>query len=161
MQAITPLNTPNNTKNFVPVGDGWMMTQIKIKPSVALEWGTALASEVVSSATTGYAIAMPTTNATGQNFIGILAEPISSSDSDFASTSKYRNVYIPVNPFIAKAKATTSATATNICVGRVVQFSNSGKSVAPATNGAGCVITDFIDGNTVMVTFDVPKVVTA
>jgi hypothetical protein len=161
MQAITPLNTPNNTKNFVPVGEGWVMKQIRIKPSVAIADGTAIGVEVVSSATTGYAIAMPATNANGQNFIGILAEAVTASDADYASTTKTRSVFIPVNKAIATAKATTSATATSAVVGRVVQFSGSGATVAPTTNGAGCVITDFVDANTVLVSFDVANAVTA
>jgi hypothetical protein len=161
MQAITPLNVPNNTRNFVPVGEGWMMKPMRIKASVALEGGTALASEVVSSASTGYAIAMPATNANGQNFVGILAEPVLATDADYASANKYRNVYVPINKTVATAKATASATASLANVGRVVQFSNSGRSVAPTTNGLGCIITDFIDASTVHVVFDVPNVVTA
>ena len=47
---------------------------------------------------------MGTANTTSKDFIGILAEPIVSTDADYATAGKLKGVYVPKTPY-AKAYA--------------------------------------------------------
>lgn|SRR5574343_289896 len=162
MQVLTPLNTPNNTANFVPIGDGWTMKKVAFKASTAAVIGTAIGVEVASNTTTGYATLMPATNANGGNFIGILAEKISSTDSDYATAGKLKDVWVPIYKNVATAKFVVGAgTFTAVDVNKVVSFHSDSKSLAVDTQGAGAIITSYIDANTGTCVFDVPNTVTA
>lgn len=66
-----------------------------IVASVAMEAGTALGVEIVTNTTTGNLKKMGTTGASGANFTGILAEPIVSTDADYATDGKLKGVWIP------------------------------------------------------------------
>lgn len=162
MQSVTAINTPNNTRNFLPVGDGWVLKQIAMKASTAIGDGTAVGVEVVSNTTTGFATLMPATNAAGGNFIGILAEKISSTDSDYATAGKLKNVWVPINKAVSTARFTVGAgTLAANDVNKVVSFHSDSKSLAVDTQGAGAIITSFIDANTGTCVFDVANTVTA
>lgn len=162
MQAVTTVNTPNNTKNFFPVGDGWVMKKVAMKASTAMVDGSAIGVEVVSNTTTGNATLMPATNASGGNFIGILAERIASTDADYATAGKLKDVLVPTNINIATAKFTVGAgTFTAVDVNKVVSFHSDSKSLAVDTQGAGAIITSYIDSTTGTCVFDVAKTVTA
>lgn len=162
MQAVTTVNTPNNTKNFFPVGDGWVMKKVAMKASTVMVDGSAIGVEVVSNTTTGNATLMPATNASGGNFIGILAERIASTDADYAIAGKLKNVWVPTNINIATAKFTVGAgTFTAVDVNKVVSFHSDSKSLDVDTQGAGAIITSYIDSTTGTCVFDVAKTVTA
>lgn len=164
MQAINALGTFNVTSNFVPLGGGdfWENISLPIKESVAYAQGTAMAYEVSASATTGKLIAMPATNANGQNFVGILQEKVSATDADYATAFKRKVVAIPRFSY-SRAKFTAGTTLTAANVGRVVQFASSGTTLANTTNGLGAVIRDIIDttNGIGICSFDVPLAVTA
>ena len=95
-KAVTNVNVPNNTRNFYPVNRGeWELRQLPIVASVVMVDGSAVATQVVTANPTGNNILMPTSNATGQNFRGILAEPIAAADPDFATAGKLKGVWVP------------------------------------------------------------------
>lgn len=144
--AVTPLNQPNNTQYFEPIGRGksWEAIAAPIKPSVEIAEGTALVWEVSGSTTTGYLIAAVGTNANGQNFYGILNQPVTSSDPDYASTTKTKEVLKPITPFAEAYFAVGSGTLSAADIGKVVQFYTGGFSLAVDTIGAGAVISGVV-----------------
>ena len=162
MQAITPLNTPNNTQNFLPIGEGWVMKQVPMKASTAAVVGTAIGVEISSNTTTGNCTVMPATNANGANFVGILAEKIASTDSDYATAGKLKSVWVPINKSVSTAQFTVGAgTFTAADVGRICNIHTDSASLSVDTNGAGAQITGFIDSSYGLCTFDVPLTTTA
>lgn len=162
MLAVTPVNTPNNTQNFLPIGDAWRMEPMKIKASTALAMWTALWVEVSASNPTGYLIAMPATNANGQNFVWILMEKVSSTDPDYATAGKTKIVAIPKSlDALAKFKVVSWTFNATTDIGRVAQFASSWTGLAVNTNGAWAIIRWYIDANYGTCSFDVAKAVTA
>lgn len=160
-KAVTGLNKPNTTSNFYPFDDLWRMVSVPMKASTAMVEGAAVAVEVSVSSPTGYATLAAATNTTGQNIIGILAEPIVSTDADYATAGKLKQVWIPTTTQ-AKAYFTVGAgTFTAADVGRVCSIHTDSKSLAVDTNGLGAEITDFISSTRGVCRFSVPKAVTA
>lgn len=144
--AVTPINSPNNNTNFVPIGRGtkWEVKLLPIKASVAMPAGSALCIEVSASNPTGYLTLMGTTNANGTNFAGILDQPIAATDSDYATAGKLKAVEVPITPYAEAEFAVGSGTFASTDIGRVCQFYTDSKSLAVNTNGAGAVITGSI-----------------
>jgi hypothetical protein len=160
-KPVAPLNAPNVTTNFYPSNDLWRMDFAPIAASTALAEGTLLVTQVVASSPTGNAIAAATTNATGQNIVGILAEPITASDTDFATAGKLKLVWVPLTIEAEATFKVSSGTFSPAQVGRVVQIAGSGTGLAVATNGAGAVITGFISATQGKCKFKVPFATTA
>ena len=158
---ITPLNTPNKTTNFYPADNLWEAVLLPIKESIAFEQGTALAWEVSGSTTTGKLIKMPTTNTTGQNFAGIMCEPVATSDPDYATAFKQKLVWVPKSPDAQANFTVGSGTFTTIRVGRQVQFFSNSTSLAVDTNGLGAEITGFVSSTRGVCKFNVARAVTA
>ena len=52
-KAVTGLNKPNETGNFLPVNGQWKLTMLPFKASTAIEEGCAIAIEIASNTTTG------------------------------------------------------------------------------------------------------------
>ena len=79
----------NVTTNFLPADGNWKLTKQPMIASVAIAEGACV-----------YAVGDGThtkvTNAT-TNFKGILAEPITASDSDYATSKKLKAVWVPMN----------------------------------------------------------------
>jgi hypothetical protein len=160
--AVTPLNVPNNTRNFYPVNRGdWELKVLPTAASLAAVDGTAFATQVVASNPTGNLIPMPTTNTTGQNFIGIIAQPISATDSDYATAGKLKGYWVPktrsCEAFFLVGNGTNSAAQ----VGRVCPFHTDSKSLNVGANGAGARITSYISSTRGTCAFDVAIAVTA
>lgn len=104
---------------------------------------------------------MPATNSTGQNFVGILAEVIATTDADFATAGKQKNVWVPVSK-LARAKFLVGAgTFTLADVHRVCNFHTDSLSLAVDTNGLGAIIEEYIDATHGVCSFNVGNVVTA
>jgi hypothetical protein len=160
-KAVAPLNAPNNTSQFYPSNDLWRMDFVPVAASVALTEGTLLAVQVTASSPTGNVIAAATTNTTGQNIVGILAEPITSSDADFATAGKLKQVWLPVTIEAEATFKVISGTNSLAQVGRVCQIAGSGTGLAVATNGLVAVITGFISATQGKCKFKVPVAVTA
>lgn len=160
-KAITPVNAPNNTRNFYPSNDLWRMDLLPIVASTALIEGTLLSVQVTASNPTGNLLASATTNTTGQNIVGILAEPITASDSDYATAGKLKQVWVPISQYSQAYFTVGSGTFTAADVGRVCQIAGSGISLAVDTNGLGAVIDGYISSTKGTCKFAVPYVVTA
>lgn len=162
MQSVTPINTPNNTLNFLPSdSNGWELRAIPMAASFALADGGLVSAEVSGSATTGNAIAAAATSANGQNVIGILAERIAATDTDYATAGKLKQVWVPVTKRAQARFKVGAGTFTAADINRVVNIHTDSLSLAVDTNGLGAVITGYIDANYGLCTFDVPVAVTA
>lgn len=164
--AITPIGTVNTTgeKNFTPYGRGWELRQIPIKASVALANGQALRWEISSNTTTGVAVSASNNsgiNSNGNNFIGILVQPVRSTDPDYATNGKLKTVAVPVSPE-ARARFTVGAgTFTSVDVGKTAAIHSDGISVAVDTAGLGCVIEGYISSTRGVCSFNIPNTLTA
>ena len=156
-KVVTPLNEHNTCSNFYPSNDFWRMELKPIAASVAMVVGTALASQTTSNTTSGNYIKMPTANTNGQNFSGILVEPIVATDSDYATAGKLKNVWVPTSP-AAKAFFTADTTITAASVWRMVQF-GSGSITLTTTLWAWAIIRNIISSTLGECSFDVPQVV--
>lgn len=137
------------------------MDLLPIAASAAIAEGTLLAVQVSGSSPTGNLIAAATTNTTGQNIVGILAEPITSSDSDYATAGKLKQVWVPTSQYSQAYFTVGSGTFTAADVGRVCQTAGSGISVAVDTNGLGVVIDGYISSTRGTCKLSVANVVTA
>ena len=155
--AITPIGTVNTAgeTNFTPYGRGWEIRQIPVKASTAYAAGQALRWEISGNTTTGYAVDGVGSNASGANFIGILIQPVRSTDSDYASTTKRKSVMVPTSPE-ARARFTVGAgTFTAVDIGKTVAIHTGGKSLAVDTAGQGAVIEDYISSTRGVCSFNV------
>src|SRR5690606_31033132 len=125
-------------RNFLPIKgkrNGWRLKKLPMIASVAIAPGAAI-----------YAVGDGThskvTNSTG-NFKGILAEPITASDADYATSKKLKGVWVPVNEY-AEAEFTVGAgTFTDADVGKKVKFHDE-ISLAVDTAGTQADITAYI-----------------
>jgi len=77
----------------------WKLTEYPIVASVELEEGTAMGIQIVSNTTTGILVAMGAENAAGADFIGLLAEPVTDTDVDYATAGKLKSINVPTSKF--------------------------------------------------------------
>lgn len=160
-QVTTPLGYANNTRNFYPADDKWEVKYFPTKASVAGVEGCAVAYEVSGSSPTGYITVAAATDANGQNVVGILAETIAATDSDYATAGKLKAVYIPKTLQAEAYFVVGAGTFTAADVGRVCNIHTDSKSLAVDTNGLGAEITGYITSTTGKCKFSLPKVVTS
>jgi len=143
--AITPIGAVNTLgeKNFTPFSRGWEPRQIPVLESTAYAAGQAMRWQITSNTTTGKAVsggANSGVNTNGNNFIGILGQPVRSTDADYATAFKLKTVYVPVSPE-ARARFTVGAgTFTTADVGKTVIISSTGLALDVDTAGQGAVI---------------------
>lgn len=100
MGAVTPVNTPNHTQYFYPIDADfkWKLTKLPFAASVAMVDGTAIGIQISGNTTTGNVTTMGAENASGADFVGILAEIIATTDSDYATAGKLKDVWVPNTP---------------------------------------------------------------
>ena len=154
-KAVTLVNVPNKTSNFYPADDQWILTQLPLKAS------TAMTVEISGNTTTGYYTVSGVENASGNDFVGILAEPIVSTDADYATAGKLKGVRIPRNT-TAKAYFTVAAgTFTAVDVGKTVEITSGSIGLSVDTAGKGARITDFISSTRGKCVFCMPNTETA
>lgn len=142
-KSVAGINTYNNTDNFYHSNDLWVSKAYPFKASVALVDGGLVAVEISGSNPTGNLTIAGTTNANGQNVVGILAEPIASTDSDYATGGKMKMVWIPTSPEAEMKFKVGAGTFTAADVGRICQIHTDSKSVAVDTNGLWVEITGY------------------
>ena len=153
--------TSNNTQGFLPAEGEWEMRTFPFKASVAITDGKVVAPEIASNDVTGYLTTMGTENATGADFVGILAEPIAATDADYATAGKLKNVWVPKTRY-ARAKFTVGAgTFTAADVFRTVEIHSDAASLAVDTKGKGARIVKFINSTSGECVFDLPATETA
>lgn len=146
-KSVAGINTYNNTGNFYPANDLWVSKQYPFKASTAWVDGCLVAVEVSGSSPTGYLTIAGTTNANGQNVVGILMETIASTDSDYATAGKMKYVWIPTSPEAEMKFKVGAGTFTAADVGRICNIHTDSKSVAVDTNGLWVEITGYTDAN--------------
>lgn len=152
---------PNVTTNFLPIDPNWIMKTLPMKASTAIAEGAAIAIEISSNTTTGYYTLMGTENAAGKDFVGIMAEGIAATDSDYATAGKLKGVWVPRNQQ-AEAEFTVGAgTFTAIDVGKTVQFASTSIALDVDTAGKGARITKYISSTRGKCSFVLPNTETA
>jgi len=160
-KAVTGLNKPNETGNFLPIQNEWIIEQHPIKVSTAIEEWTAVWIEITSNNVTGYLTKQGTDNAAGADFVWILAEPITATDDDYATAGKLKAVWVPMS-INSKAEFTVWAgTFTLTDVYRSVQIHSDSISLAVDTTGLGASIVEYKSSTRWVCKFDWPKTQTA
>ena len=100
-------------------------------------------------------------NVTGSDFIGILAEPIVATDTDYATAGKLKGVWVP-KAMTASAFFTVGAgTFTAADVFRTVEVHSDSKSLAVDTKGKGARIVEYISSTRGRCVFSLPQTETA
>ena len=161
MTNITPANF---SQYFSPANDGpasshWKQQLLPFAASVAIPAGYAVGVEVSSNTTTGNLTLMATSNANGKNFVGIMAEPIASTDADYATAGKLKNVWVPCDLAAEAYFNVAAGTFTAADVFKVVGFhsDSSGLDVDTILNGA--VISGYISATQGKCKFNAPLVI--
>jgi len=124
MGSVTPINTPNKTQFFVPIDASfqWKLVAMPFKASVAISDGAAIGIEIVGSTTTGNVTVMGVENVAGADFVGILADAIAATDSDYATAGKLKMVFVPNTPEAEAFFAVGAGTFTAVDVFKTVEF---------------------------------------
>jgi len=160
-KAVTGLNKPNENRNFLPADDKWEMKSFPFKASTAMVEGAAIGIEISSNTTTGNVTLMGVENVTGADFVGILAEPIVSTDADYATAGKLKSVWVRKTP-LAEAYFTVGAgTFTAADVFKTVEIHSDSKSLAVDTAWKGARITGYISSTRGLCNFNLPSTETA
>lgn len=160
-KAVTLVNVPNKTSNFYPADDQWILTQLPLKASTAMTEGAAMSVEISGNTTTGYYTVSGVENASGNDFVGILAEPIVSTDSDYATAGKLKAVRIPRNTTAKAYFTVTAGTFTAVDVGKTVEITSGSIGLSVDTAGKGARITDYISSTRGKCVFCMPNTETA
>ena len=160
-KAVTLVNQPNNVQNFYPADDNWELKMFPFVASTAIDEGTAVAPQITSNDVTGYVTKMGAENATGADFLGILAEPIKSTDGDYATAGKEKGVWVPKTPYALAYFKVGAGTFTAADVFRTVELHTDRKSLAVDTKGKGAKIMEYIDSTHGICRFSLPETETA
>ena len=123
--------------NFRPVlkkGD-WELQKMQMKESVAMEEGAVLYSDLAGE--------MTISTGAETNQMGILAEAIAATDSDYATAKKLKYVYVPKSVNAECYFTVGAGTFTVADVGKVVALNDS-KSLAVDTAGTRARITAYL-----------------
>lgn len=160
-KVVTELNRPNNTQNFYPNTEEWVLKDYPFAASVALEDGTAVGIEISGNTTTGNLTKMGLENALGADFVGILAEEIATDDVDYATAGKLKQVWVPKKLNSQAYFKVIGGTFTAVDVFKTVEFDATAKGLAVDTAGKGARIVGYIDSSNGICTFDMPKTETA
>ena len=160
-KAVTLVNQPNNVQNFYPADDNWEMVMMPFVASTAIDEGTAVAPQITSNDVTWNLTKMGVENATGADFIWILAEPIKATDGDYATAGKEKGVWVPKNPYALAYFKVGAGTFTKADVFRTVELHSDYKSLAVDTKGKGARIMGYIDSTHGICRFSLPETETA
>jgi hypothetical protein len=157
-QAVTPLNTANSTKYFYPADGNWELRLLPMKASVAIAEGAAVQHETSGAAVTGYyTLCVAAGNIAGDDFYGIMAEPIAATDTDYATAGKLKGVYVPTTPFAKAYFYVGAGTFTAADVGATVALHSDYKSLAVDSMGLAATITDYISSTRGKCMFNMPN----
>lgn len=160
-KVVTALNAPNKTQNFYPADDNWELEKLPLLASAAIAEGAALFIEISSNTTTGNLKAGVVENASGADFVGILAEPIVSTDSDYATAGKLKGVWVPKHPYAEAYFKVGAGTFTLADVFKTVEIHSDSVSLAVDTAGKGARITSYISSSRGTCRFGMPWTETA
>lgn len=160
-KAVTLLNKPNKTGNFLPFDGEWVLRDFPILESVAIEEGTALSAQIVSNDVTGKYTKMGVENAAGSDFVGILAERIETTDDDYATTFKQKKVWVRKSVDSRAYFTVGAGTFTTADVARTVEIHSDSISLAVDTKGKGARIVEFRSSTQGVCAFNLPETETA
>jgi hypothetical protein len=156
-KAVTLLNKPNETKNFLPFDGEWVLRDFPILESVAIEEGTAVSPQISSNDVTGKLTKMGVENATGSDFTGILAERIESTDADYATEFKQKKVWVPKSRDSRAYFTVGAGTFTTADVFKTVELHSDSLSLAVDTIGKGARIVEYRTATTGVCSFNLPE----
>lgn len=160
-KAVTNTGVYNNTQNFYPADGNWQLEKLPFVASVEITDGTAVGIQISSNTTTGRLTKMGVENAAGADFIGILAEPIKSTDSDYGTAGKLKAVWVPTT-INAKAYFKVGAgTFTAVDVFKTVEIHSDADGLAVDTAGKGARIVEYISSTKGKCVFSLPATETA
>ena len=162
-KVVTGLNKPNETWNFYPINANfdWKMKMLPFKASTAMEEGAAIWIEIDTNTTTWYVTLMGTENASGADFVGILAEPITATDDDYATAWKMKWVWIPQRKSAEAYFTVVNGTFTSVDVYKTVQIASTSLWLDVDTAWKGARITGYISSTRGTCNFDLPTTETA
>lgn len=159
--ATTPLNTPNKVNNFRPADDQWETVLLPFKASTAIAQGAAVWVEIVTNDVTGNLTLMGVQNAAGADFVGIMAEPITSSDADYATAGKLKAVKVPTSTKSTAFFTVGAGTFTAADVFRTARFHTDSLGLAVDTIGLWARIVKYISSTRGICEFSCPTTMTA
>ena len=160
-KAVVLLNAPNETGNFLPADGNWKMTMLPLEAStVMVEWA-ALSIEIVGNTTTGNYTLSGVENAAGADFVGILAEPVIATDTDYATAGKLKGVWIPTTAEAEAYFTVGEGTFTAIDEGKTVQVGSTSIDLDVDTVGKGARISKYLSSTQGKCKFNLPKTETA
>ena len=161
-QVVKAINVPNVTTNFYPVStQDWELKQMPFKASQALADGGAVGIEIVGNTVTGNLTVMGLENAAGFDFIGILAERIAATDSDYATSGKLKAVWMPKSIHSEALFTVTAGTFTAVDVFKTVEITSGSLGLSVDTAGKGARIMSFISSTRGTCRFVMPNTETA
>lgn len=160
-KTVAGYNTPNETNNFSPADGEWTMIQLPFKASVAIEEGSAIAPEISWNDVTGNVTKIWVENATWGDFFGILAEPIVSTDDDYATAGKLKGVYVPNSPYSKAYFTVWAGTFSAADLFKTVEINSDAKSLAVDTKGKWARIVQYISATKWVCRFSLPETETA
>lgn len=160
-KATTTLNTHNKVNNFRPADDQWETVLYPFKASTAIAQGAAVGIEISSNNVTWNLTLMGVQNAAGADFVGIMAEPIVSTDADYATAGKLKAVKVPKSK-TAKAFFTVGAwTFTAADLFRTARFHTDSLGLAVDTIGLWARIVGYVSSTRGICEFRMPATMTA
>lgn len=160
-KATVGLNLPNNNANFVPADELWEMKLLPFKASTPLIAGGAVGVEISSNTTTGNVTVMGVENAAGADFVGILAETIATTDSDYATSGKLKSVLVPISKSAKARFLVTAGTFTAVDVFKTVEITSGSLGLSVDTAGKGARILEYLDATHGICEFSLPATETA
>jgi hypothetical protein len=151
----------NVTTNFLPADGNWKLKKFGFKASTAIAEGALVGWEISGNTTTGNLTVYGVENASGADIVGILAQPIAATDSDYATAGKLKGVWVPTNSLAEAYFTVASGTFTTADVGKTVETASSATGLAVDTAGKGARITAYISSTRGKCQFSLPTTETA
>lgn len=160
-KAVTGLNKPNQTGYFYPADDNREMRKLPFVASVAIAEWAAVSPQISSNDVTGNYTLMWVENVTWSDFAGIAAEPVVSTDTDYATAGKLKWVRVPKNKLAKAYFYVWAGTFTAADVGKTVELHSDSKSLAVDTKGKWARIIEYISATKGICQFSLPETETA
>lgn len=150
----------NTLTNFV-VQKGWHLEELPFKSSTAIAEGAAVGIEISGNTTTGNLTLAAVENANGADFVGIMAEPITATDADYATAGKKKQVWVPDSIYSTAEFKVVNGTFTAADVYKTVQISSDSLGLDVDTAGKGARIVKRLSATRGICTFPMPATETA
>ena len=160
-KAYVNINTPNDTRYFYPANEKWEQKMLPCKASVAFAEGAAMGIEISWNDVTGNITLMGVENASGADFVGIMNEPVVSTDADYATAWKLKSVRVPTTPRAKAYFAVWAWTFTAADVFKLVEVHSDSLWLAVDTKWKWARIEEYLTASKGICTFSAPTTETA